>query len=121
MKNKRNLFFFATKELTQDAFLRWLFENYDDPELEGAVCSLLRDMCEFEEDERIMSIDTTAQYYHIDISVWMQTNKRKIALFIEDKTYSSEHNQLTAYNSVRYRGSNNVLLRRYDPNRAYRQ
>lgn len=25
----KNLFDFATKELSQDAFLRWLFENYN--------------------------------------------------------------------------------------------
>ena len=25
----KNLFDYATKELSQDAFLRWLFENYD--------------------------------------------------------------------------------------------
>lgn len=25
----KNLFDFATKELSQDAFLRWLFENYE--------------------------------------------------------------------------------------------
>ena len=25
----KNIFNFATKELSQDAFLRWLFENYD--------------------------------------------------------------------------------------------
>lgn len=98
MDNKRNLFFFATKELTQDAFLRWLFENYDDPELEGAAYALLRAMCKLEEDEIIMHLDSTAQWHNIDISVWIQTNKRKIALFIEDKTYSSEHNQLTEYN-----------------------
>jgi len=98
MDNKRNIFFFATKELTQDAFLRWLFENYEDPDLENATYSLLTAMCEMTEDEKIVNIETTAQWHHIDISVWIQTNKRKIALFIEDKTFSSEHDQLVTYN-----------------------
>ena len=29
MNNTKNLFDFATKELSQDAFLRWFFENYE--------------------------------------------------------------------------------------------
>ena len=97
-KNKRNLFTFATKELTQDAFLRWFFENYDDKDVEKAVYALLRDWCNFSDDEIIKDLSTTAQWNFIDISIWIETNKRKVALFIEDKTFSSESNQLTEYN-----------------------
>ena len=36
----KNLFNYATKELSQDAFLMWLFENYDDSEL-GEIANAL--------------------------------------------------------------------------------
>ena len=29
-ESEKNLFTYATKELSQDAFLLWLFNNYDD-------------------------------------------------------------------------------------------
>ena len=40
----KNLFERATKELSQDAFLLWLFENYDsdNPHVREAVYTLLR-------------------------------------------------------------------------------
>ena len=99
MSDKSNLFFFATKELTQDAFLRWLFENFNDTELKNPVRSLLQSICDLQLDEEIQSITTTAQWHHIDVSIWIKTNKRKIAVFIEDKTFTSEHWQLKTYNT----------------------
>lgn len=33
----KNLFDFATKELSQDAFLRWFVSNYEDSKLENIV------------------------------------------------------------------------------------
>lgn len=32
-QNTKNLFDFATKELSQDAFLRWLIESAEDPDV----------------------------------------------------------------------------------------
>jgi len=94
----KNLFDYATKELSQDAFLRWLFENYDDAEVGKAARKLLTLFCELSKDETITELHTTAQWHKVDISVWITTSKRKIALFIEDKTFSNEHNQLSVYN-----------------------
>lgn len=94
----KNLFDYATKELSQDAFLRWLFESYDDKELGKTVRKLLTAFCELSDDEIVTELHTTAQWNKIDISVWVTTNKRKVALFIEDKTFSTEHNQLSRYN-----------------------
>lgn len=37
-----NLFDYATKELSQDAFLRWLLENYSDPIVGHAAIKLLQ-------------------------------------------------------------------------------
>ena len=94
----KNLFDYATKELSQDAFLRWLFENYDDAEAGIAASRLLGKLCSFQQGEKIESLETQAQWCRIDISVWMTTSfGRKIALFIEDKTFSDEHSQLTVY------------------------
>lgn len=96
---RRNLFTYATKELSQDAFLLWLFNNYDDEEVAPAVYALLREFCGLEKDEKILSLETKAQWNKIDVSVWFETNKgKKYALFIEDKVDSGEHNQLEEYN-----------------------
>ena len=94
----KNLFDYATKELSQDAFLRWLFENYDDPELGEIVNRLSGKLCGFCEGEKVKTLRTEAQNHKIDISVWITTTAgRKYALFLEDKAFSSEHNQLKAY------------------------
>lgn len=96
----KNLFSFATKELSQDAFLRWLFESYDDEDLRGAVNVMLSKFCKLKDDEHIIDIKTYAQLHNIDIKVSVKTDKRKFELYIEDKVYSSEHNQLSRYNKV---------------------
>ncbi|MCR4917400.1 MAG: hypothetical protein K5912_00455, partial [Alphaproteobacteria bacterium] len=43
--NSKNLFDYATKELSQDAMLCWLFANYKDSELSGVVVDLLNGFC----------------------------------------------------------------------------
>ena len=96
----KNLFNYATKELSQDAFLMWLFENYDDSELGEIANALLGNFCNFQKDEKVHSLETVAQWCKIDITVWMTTTfNRKIVLCIEDKTFSNEHNQLSTYNA----------------------
>ena len=95
----KNIFEFATRELSQDAFLRWLLENYDDPELQDATGNLLKEFCEIDIQD-IKDVNTTAQWCNIDISVWITLKDgSKTALFIEDKTYSEEHNQLDNYDN----------------------
>lgn len=96
----KNIFDYATKELSQDAFLRWLFENHDDAEIGEVANRLLSKLCNFQDDERVQSLETEAQRYKIDISVRMTTTlDRNIALFIEDKTFSNEHSQLKVYDN----------------------
>ena len=93
----KNLFDYATKELSQDAFLRWLFESYEYPELTGAAGDLLKEFCGIDIKD-VKKIVTTAQWCNIDISVWITLkDDSKAALFIEDKTYSEEHRQLDNY------------------------
>ena len=45
----KNLFDYATKELSQDAFLMWLFANYDDPKIGILANDILGTFCDFEE------------------------------------------------------------------------
>lgn len=95
----KNLFDYATKELTQDAFLRWLFENHDDAELGKPVYELLKEFCEFADDEKIKSLVSISQEHKIDLSFYIETTTRRITLFIEDKTFSNEHRQLEKYDT----------------------
>ncbi len=104
----KNLFDYATKELSQDAFLRWFFENYDDRLLRPIVVSFLRTFAKGAfadiKDEDIVSITTYAQDKHIDItvSVKLKGNDKEETryVYIEDKVLSGEHNQLLRYNKV---------------------
>ncbi len=96
---RRNLFTYATKKLSQDALLLWLFNNYDDEDVAPAAYALLREFCGLAPDEKVLSLETKAQWHDIDVSVWFETDQgRKHALFIEDKVDSGEHNQLLKYN-----------------------
>lgn len=93
----KNLFDLATKELSQDAILRWIFENWDDNDIKDLVNDLLKEFCKFS-DEKIDKIVTSSQWKHTDVSILIITNIRKVVLFIEDKTFTQEHNQLDSYN-----------------------
>lgn len=99
----KNLFDYATKELSQDAFLRWLFENFDcedDDSLKAASRYVLKKLCKLSDDEEINEVNTYSQWHKIDVFAFIKTNKRNIALFVEDKVFSAEHNQLTKYNEI---------------------
>ena len=72
----KNLFDFATKELSQDAFLRWLFESYDssDAEVKEASRSLL---IAFINNPKytvnsMARLWTKAQDHKADIVVWFE-------------------------------------------------
>ena len=104
----KNLFDYATKELSQDAFLCWLFANYDDAELSEPVKKILTEFCELSSNEKITNIEILRQWRKIDIWIVIKTNQRQeINLLVEDKTSSCEHNQLKNYNR-RTEGYGNV-------------
>ena len=63
----KNIFDYANKELSQDAFLRWLFESYSDNDLHPVVGALLRNFCNLEDDEQINKIETWSQWVKIDL------------------------------------------------------
>ena len=95
-----NIFKFATTELSQDAFICWCinFFNYD--------CNLKKLSIDL---LKIDSIKILKQFQKIDILLIL--NGINTAAIIEDKTYTSEHNnQIENYvNSLKKSGSNNHL------------
>lgn len=99
---KENLFNYATKELSQDAFLRWLFESYksENENVVKVVRHLLKEFAGIDENEEI-KLHTLAQWNHIDVTVWVEIkNKENHVIAIEDKTLSGVgENQLTKYNN----------------------
>ena len=99
----KNLFDYATKELSQDAFLRWLFENYDcENEKVREVCEkLFNTFTQKEHDfSKIEELTTTAQWNKIDISIWFKYDGKEYLIVVEDKTTSEEHEQLENYNEA---------------------
>ncbi len=93
----KNLFDFATKELSQDAFLRWLFENFNDDGIGACSCEMLRTLCDLDKNSVITEVSTVAQWQKIDITVKFKVDNINHILFIEDKTFSEAHDQLNNY------------------------
>lgn len=101
-----NLFNYATKELSQDAFLMWLMANYnceEDKQLKDVsrkfICKLFEINNIYINDDEILNAEVYPQENKIDIYAIIDIkDKGKYGVFIEDKTSSFEHNQLVKYN-----------------------
>ena len=97
----KNLFDYATKELSQDAFLRWLFENYncENESVNNACRKLFDSFTENKFKEKtITDLTTVAQWKNIDISIWFKIDGIEQLIVIEDKTGSGIHDdQLARY------------------------
>ncbi len=99
---KNNLFGFATKELSQDAFICWLM-NFahsehleENPVLTECAKELLAKMLKIQEPLVVTSIKR--QYKKIDVLIEVNN---KYNIIIEDKTFTSEHNdQIKRYRKV---------------------
>lgn len=96
-----NLFFYATKELSQDAFICWLLsfavkDCNKDQTLKKCAQDFLRMFTGISESEDIyLSEPPLRQYKHIDI---LLTVNDRYKVIIEDKTDTSEHgDQLKTY------------------------
>lgn len=104
---KSNLFRFASKELSQDAFIAWLIDYsnplYTESDIDLKECSnkFITGLIKLkypEFDEEIVSINIDLQWEKIDIAV--EVNK-KYLLIIEDKVNSGQHsNQLERYYKI---------------------
>ena len=97
----KNLFDYATKELSQDAFLRWLFENHncENESVKKACRKLFDSFTENKfQNKTITELTTVAQWKKIDVSVWFKVDGEEYLIVIEDKTGSGIHDdQLTKY------------------------
>lgn len=100
---KPNLFKFATKELSQDAFLAWFLSwaasayREHNPKLHEAAVAFVRKLISVTDSSpvEIKTVKVRRQFENID--VWCEVNESHIIL-IEDKVYSGQHsNQLVRY------------------------
>ena len=97
----KNLFDFATKELSQDAFLRWLFESYEDLQDDQLMIRKLLGLFAKSnyEQSNITEIKTYAQYNGvIDVVISYAVDGIQHYLVMEDKTQTYIHSdQLDKY------------------------
>jgi len=98
----KNLFDYATKELSQDAFLRWFIEKYKDKAIgqmsKEFLCALINTKLKLANPNDIDNVTTEAQENNIDIVVKFELNKKQCIMAIEDKTVSGPHDdQLNRY------------------------
>lgn len=107
----KNLFDYATKELSQDAFLMWMFDSWEDKDLQPVVENLIRKFCN-KEFKEIRNIEVQPQWHKIDVSIHFDADGVKQHIFIEDKTTSLEHNQLSVYSGE--------IKKEYDDNNCYK-
>lgn len=104
----KNLFDFATKELSQDAFLRWLLENWNDKDIGPISLEFLKLLTgkDFKKEDIDEEKTTSwAQAGHMDIvfDIFIHNENQDLdryLLAIEDKSFSQEHSQLDSYNST---------------------
>lgn len=116
----KNLFDYAKKELSQDAFLSWVFDNYDDKEVGKVSYALLRTFCNLSETERIKTLTVEPQWRKIDLTVRFETDSgRNIVLYIEDKIDSGEHSQLENYNKYTVEKEKEVYKVYFKPGYIY--
>lgn len=102
MNMNNNLFHYATSELSQDAFLCWLFsfalkDADDEPALKSCAVDFLRQFIpELNGQPEVwLSRPAERQYKSIDILLTVNDTYK---IIIEDKTYTREHdNQLQRY------------------------
>ena len=101
----KNIFEFATKELSQDAFLRWLFENYNcgDSQVRAACRRLFDSFTDGSTDgkldfDNIENLKTVAQWKSIDVAIWFDIGDKNYLIVIEDKIFTpDQNNQLQRY------------------------
>lgn len=102
IEKENNIFTYATNELSQDAFLCWLFSfamenSNNEPELKECAIDFLKLFIpELKDEKKIwLSAPPLKQYKSIDI---LLTVNDKYKVIIEDKTFSDEHDdQLLRY------------------------
>ena len=94
----KNIFSYATKELSQDAFLMWLMENYDENEIGGFAKYFLLEMIGEKENHTVTDLKTRPQckdLRNVDVLIECKIGKDDVVIALEDKVFTSQHdNQL---------------------------
>lgn len=104
--NKPNIFKYATKELSQDAFIFWLLDHVNpkykdvDPLLKNCALKLIAEFFELENKiftQEIFEFKLIKQHKNIDILLGVNG----FSIIIEDKTGTKAHgDQLTRYKNI---------------------
>lgn len=106
---KNNLFYYATKELSQDAFICWLssFALNDADTSDGELVQCGKDLIyefmnrgigENIDRDRIQLTSVEKQVGNIDVLLTVNYGGKTYKIIVEDKVHSSEHdNQLNRY------------------------
>lgn len=99
---RNNLFSFATSELSQDAFICWCLNWFNDPSKPALQEMAKKIIAKLTNIEEIFSVEILRQFsrkvtvdgkrIHVKIDILVVVNKN-IAVIIEDKTNSNEHDQ----------------------------
>lgn len=103
MNLKNNLFYYATSELSQDAFICWLTSfALKDNDPTNPLCECAKEMIEMFVDELKGQAFTLENVEHqtqnIDVLLTVKANHQIHKIIIEDKIFSNEHdNQLIRY------------------------
>lgn len=106
-----NLFEFATSELSQDALICWCINwlNYTDSALHQLAVDFLRLIYPNFDESMDDEVVILRQFYKTDILAYLK--KSEIAIIIEDKVYTSEHDdQIERYKKVISTLSENELI-----------
>lgn len=103
---KNNLFEYATSELSQDAFICWLASYaHEEAEKDAALNECARKMLEMFvpefEGKNFKLLNVERQIDKIDVLLTVECEKKVYKIIVEDKTYTSEHNNQLK----RYKGS----------------
>jgi len=99
MKITHNIFDYATSELSQDAVICWILSFYNDKnnKLHNLAKDLLSSFIKLTPDDDVIEMEK--QFYKTDILIHLPKTKRVI--IIEDKTYTSEHDeQISKYAEI---------------------
>lgn len=114
---KNNIFEYATGELSQDAFICWCANWFNDgskPRLQEMSVELMKHFAGVDEIKSVsicrqfsQDVYIEAQKYALKIDVLIIVND-SIAVIVEDKTYTSEHdNQIQRYvDGIKYLAEN---------------
>lgn len=100
---KNNLFYYATSELSQDAFICWLSsfalkESSRDAALQECARHLITSFVPELSGTDFSLLDVERQVGHIDVLLTVESKGEIYKIIVEDKTFTSEHdNQLKRY------------------------